>query len=188
MSRSVYMMVFFIWAALLPELSRGQVHLWDPAKGKVEWLKMEDKQPLRVLIFLSPECPLCQNYSLILNELQKKYSAAVFFTGIIAGKAYSDRTVLDFIRKYKIAFPVYIDSSRTLSSLLQAKVTPEAYFLRTERDILYHGSIDNWVKDLGMQGARATKFYLRDAIEETLAGKSVQIPYNKPVGCLINDY
>ncbi|HVU59133.1 MAG TPA: redoxin domain-containing protein [Puia sp.] len=188
MSRSMYKMVLYIGLILLPMLSRGQVHVWDPARGRVEWIKMGDKQPLRVLIFLSPECPLCQNYSLILNELQKKYTGNVVFTGIVPGKAYADRTVTDFIRKYKINFPVYVDSVRALSSVLQAKVTPEVYLLRTEKNIFYHGSIDNWVKDLGMQGARATKFYLRDAIDETLAGKPVSNPYNKPVGCLINDY
>jgi hypothetical protein len=39
-----------------------------------------------------------------------------------------------------------------------------------------------------MQSVRPTKFYLRDAIDETLAGKAVSLAYSKPVGCLINDY
>src|SRR5215472_11831997 len=76
--------------------------------------------PLRVVIFLSPECPLCQNYSLPLNELQKKYAGKVEFSGVVPGKAYSAADVKAFILKYHIGFPIIIDSSKTLSSSLKA--------------------------------------------------------------------
>jgi hypothetical protein len=144
--------------------------------------------PLRVVIFLSPECPLCQNYSLPLNALFKKYAGMVQFTGIVPGKAYSAADVSAFTQKYHIGFPIYIDSAKTMSTSLKATVTPEVFLLGREKKVLYHGSIDNWIKDLGMQSARPTIFYLRDAIDQSLAHQLVRIPYNKPVGCLINDY
>jgi len=143
---------------------------------------------IRVVVFLSPECPLCQNYSLPLNELQKKYSGKVEFSGVVPGKAYSAADVKAFTTKYHIAFPITIDSAKTQTSALKATITPEVYLLGPKKEILYHGSIDNWIKDLGMQSARPTVFYLRDAIDQTLAHQPVRIPYNKPVGCLINDY
>jgi hypothetical protein len=139
-------------------------------------------------VFLSPECPLCQNYSLPLNQLQKQYAGKVEFFGVVPGRAYSTAEVLAFTAKYHIAFPVTIDSSKNLSTSLKATITPEVYLLGPKKEILYHGSIDNWIKDLGMQSARPTAFYLRDAIDQTLAHQPVRIPYNKPVGCLINDY
>ena len=144
--------------------------------------------PLRVVVFLSPECPLCQNYSLPLNELQKKYAGKVEFSGVVPGKAYSAADVKAFTTKYHIAFPIMIDSAKSLSTSLKATVTPEVYLLAPDKKVLYHGSIDNWIKELGMQSARPTVFYLKDAIEQTLAHQPVRIPYNKPVGCLINDY
>ena len=144
--------------------------------------------PLRVVIFLSPECPLCQNYSLPLNELSKKYAGKVQFSGVVPGKAYSAADVNAFIRKYRIGFPVSIDSAKTVSTSLKATVTPEVFLLGPDKKVLYYGSIDNWIKDLGMQSARPTIFYLRDAIDQSLAQLPVRIPYNKPVGCLINDY
>jgi thiol-disulfide isomerase/thioredoxin len=144
--------------------------------------------PLRVVIFLSPECPLCQNYSLPLNELSKKYAGKVQFSGVVPGRAYSAADVNAFIKKYRIGFPVSIDSVKALSKSLRATVTPEVYLLGPDKKVLYHGSIDNWIKDLGMQSARPTIFYLRDAIDQSLARQPVRIPYNKPVGCLINDY
>lgn len=143
---------------------------------------------LRVVIFLSPECPLCQNYSLPLNALFKKYAGKVQFTGIVPGKAYSTGDVDAFIEKYHIGFPVSIDSAKAVSTSLKATVTPEVFLLGPDEKVIYHGSIDNWIKDLGMQSARPTVFYLRDAIDQTLAHQPVRVPYNKPVGCLINDY
>ena len=144
--------------------------------------------PLRVVVFLSPECPLCQNYSLPLNQLQKKYAGKVAFTGVVPGKAYSVADVSAFTQKYHIGFPITIDSAKTLSKSLKATVTPEVFLLGPNNKVLYHGSIDNWIKDLGMQSARPTVFYLQDAIDQSLAHQPVRIPYNKPVGCLINDY
>ena len=144
--------------------------------------------PLQVVIFLSPECPLCQNYSLPLNQLHKKYAGKVQFTGVVPGKAYSAAAVGAFTEKYHIGFPVYIDSTKTMSTSLKATVTPEVFLLGPDKKVLYHGSIDNWIKDLGMQSARPTAFYLQDAIDQSLAHQPVRVSFNKPVGCLINDY
>ena len=144
--------------------------------------------PLRVVIFLSPECPLCQNYSLPLNELFKKYAGKVQFTGVVPGKAYSAAAVSAFTQKYHIGFPVYIDSARAMSTSLKATVTPEVFLLGLDKKVLYYGSVDNWLRYLGKQSARPTVFYLQDAIDQSLAHQPVRIPYNKPVGCLINDY
>src|SRR5215472_2952996 len=136
---------------------------------------------LRVIIFLSPECPLCQNYSLPLNALSKKYAGKVQFTGVVPGKAYSAADVSAFTQKYHIAFPIDIDSAKAISSSLKATVTPEVFLLGPDKKVLYHGSIDNWIKDLGMQSARPTVFYLQDAIDQAMAHQPVRIPYNKPV-------
>jgi thiol-disulfide isomerase/thioredoxin len=149
---------------------------------------LEDEKKLQVVVFLSTECPLCRNYTLTLNQLYKQYGDRVQFTGIVPGKAYTAADVKAFRDKYKVTWPIYIDTGKTISTILQAKVTPEAYLVRGPKKVYYHGSIDNWIKELGGASARATVFYLRDAIDETLADKPVHVPYNKPVGCLINDY
>lgn len=164
------------------------IRLWDPVNDKAVSFSLHDTQQLQVIVFLSPECPLCKNYSLTLNQLRSRYDGRIGFTGIIPGKAYTDAEVNEFIKKYKISFPVYIDSGKNVSTTLQATVTPEAFLLRGAGKVYYHGSIDNWLKDLGMQSARPTQYYLRDAIDETLQHVAVRISYNKPVGCLINDY
>ncbi|HMI61386.1 MAG TPA: redoxin domain-containing protein [Puia sp.] len=143
---------------------------------------------LQAVVFLSPECPLCKNYSLTLNSLQREYAGKVAFTGVIPGRAYSVLEVKAFTSKYKISFPVVIDSTKTMTAGLKATVTPEVFLIGPDKKVYYHGSIDNWIKDLGMASARPTVFYLKDAIDQTLAHQPVVHPFNKPVGCLINDY
>ena len=123
-----------------------------------------------------------------MNVLVKKYAGKVQFAGVVPGKAYSAGDVNAFTKKYHIGFPITIDSAKKMSTDLKATVTPEVFLLGPDKKVLYHGSIDNWIKSLGMQSARPTVFYLQDAIDQSLAHQPVRIPYNKPVGCLINDY
>lgn len=163
--------------------------LWNVNTGRSEPFRSgSEKGKLHLLVFLSPECPLCKNYSLSLNALQKKYADALQITGIVPGRAYSAAEVKEYMDKYRIGFSIYIDSGKSVSGHLKATVTPEVFLVGPGNSVLYHGAIDNWVKDLGMQSAGPTRFYLRDAIDLALAGKPVNLSYIKPVGCLINDY
>jgi hypothetical protein len=143
---------------------------------------------LRLFVFLSPECPLSQNYTSVLNKLQAAYPGELQMVGIIPGKTYRRTKVDSFIKKNKIAYPVFIDPSLDLSHYLKASVTPEAILLDTENQLVYKGAIDNWYKSLGKPGARATEHYLREAIEKTLVHQRPMIKRTTAVGCLINDF
>ncbi|MDP4215933.1 MAG: redoxin domain-containing protein, partial [Bacteroidota bacterium] len=142
---------------------------------------------LCLFVFLSPECPLCQNYTVTLNALHKEYGDRLCVYGIIPGKSYSTTVINAFAQKYKIAFPLLIDGSFRLSRYLQAGITPEAILLDDRQDLLYAGAIDNWVKELGKRSARPTEYYLRDAIDHALKKEPVAEKRIRPVGCLIND-
>ena len=156
---------------------RPSIHLPASSPGK-----------LRLFIFLSPECPLCQNYSSVLNKLNTTYAGELQMIGIIPGKTYRQTEVDSFIKKYKIAYPLFIDPLLDLSHYLKASVTPEAILLDTENHLVYKGAIDNWYKTLGKPGARATEHYLRDAIEANSRHQQPSIKRTTAVGCLINDF
>jgi len=47
--------------------------------------------------------------------------------------------------------------------------------------------VDDWMKELGIKKIQATRFYLKDAIEQSMQGKSVTITKTEAKGCLIND-
>ncbi|MGN6355229.1 MAG: redoxin domain-containing protein [Parafilimonas sp.] len=157
--------------------------------GKSFYLNGENNQNFQtLLIFLSPECPLCKNYSPVLNDLYKQYSDRVNIYGIIPGKAYSAIDVKAFQKDYHIPFPLLTDSHKELTQYLQATVTPQVILLDNKYRLLYKGAIDNTLQSLGKQRLKPTAFYLNDALQASLSNKIISIKRTKAVGCIINDY
>lgn len=150
--------------------------------------QLKGAKPLLLLAFLSPECPICNNYMPVLNELEKQFAGSVQFAGIVPGRTYSADTVKAFSIKHKLGFPVYIDSQKKLTNYLHASITPEVILLNEKYELVYKGAIDNRVKQLGIKRWQATAFYLSDAITKYLQHTSIAIKRVKATGCLINDF
>lgn len=136
-------------------------------------------------VFLSPECPLCKNYMLILNELSKKYPQ-VSIVGIVPGKSYTLQDIKQFANDYKAEFDIYSDQKKTLTKVLKAKVTPESIVIDQKGNVRYRGLIDNWQAKLGVKRKVITEHYLDDALNQ-INGTSYKYMETAPVGCLIND-
>jgi hypothetical protein len=147
-----------------------------------------DSAALYLLVFLSPECPLSQNYTLVLNDLQKKFSREVSLHGIIPGRMYSEQVVQQFVKDYTMRFPVWIDLKKELSNYVHASVTPEVVLLNKSGALVYRGAIDDWVQAFGKKKAKAKVHYLEDAIKAYLQNKNVAVKKTSPVGCLINEF
>ena len=141
-----------------------------------------------LFIFLSPECPLCKNYSVTLNNLHQQFKNEIRFYGIIPGNAYSSKEIKAFASNYQINFPLLTDSNKILSNYLQASITPQVILLDKKQHLLYKGAIDNWAVSLGKQRLQPTQFYLKDALEKSLQNELITIKRTKAVGCKINDF
>ena len=166
-----------------------QTRLQNAATRKFQALPAPTaRQSLQLFIFLSPECPLCQRYSQLLNDLRRQYGNEVQFNGIIPGKTYTSATVNAFAHKYKINFPLLIDPAKQLTNYLQASITPEVVLLNSRAELIYKGAIDNRMKSLGMERWKATENYLLDAISQYLQHGSITLKRTRATGCLINDF
>lgn len=154
--------------------------------GKVVRLSSFDKK-LRAVVFLSPECPLSRNYSLVLNQLREENKETTDIVGVFPGTSYLPKDYQAFREKYKIKFPLLTDSAKRLVGKLGAKVTPEVFLLDAHDKILYSGAIDNWAIDLGQKRSKATIHYLADAIASAVQGRPIALVSSKAVGCYIND-
>jgi thiol-disulfide isomerase/thioredoxin len=142
---------------------------------------------LLVIAFLSPECPLCKNYSVKLVSLKKKYLKEADFIGIIPG-SFDNGEVIEFQKEYMPSFKLVKDSSLKLTNYLKGEVTPEVMVINLKNGaLIYKGAIDDWVVSLGKTRNRISNFYLDVAINNFLNDKP-SIPFTKPVGCLINDF
>ena len=59
---------------------------------------------LLAVVFFSPECPLCQQYTRTLNQLQTQYATELTIVGVFPGKAYSSAEYQQFKSTYKLDF------------------------------------------------------------------------------------
>lgn len=163
--------------------------LIDAGSGKAGAIKeIEYPKELLLFVFLSPECPLCKNYTPVLDSLQVRYGASVQLVGIVPGKTYTPAVIQSYARKFKIHFPLWIDPVRKLTSHLQAAVTPEVVLLTPQFELVYRGGIDNRVKQLGIKSPTATENYLSDAVSQYLQRRAVATKRTRPIGCRINDF
>ncbi|TAE49379.1 MAG: hypothetical protein EAZ89_14280 [Bacteroidetes bacterium] len=144
------------------------------------------KQPLSVFFFLSPECPLCENYSLTINQLRKLFpKEKLVFYGVFPGKFYSKEQIQTYLTTYSPQVTPLLDPDYQLKKAFGARVTPEVFLLNSASSLLYSGKIDNWVFALGKKRVHVTEFYLRDAISAALAGRQIEITHVDAIGCFI---
>lgn len=138
------------------------------------------------MVFLSPVCPLCQNYSVTLRKLAAEFeSEGLNFVGIVSGNYYSNSEVEKFISEYDLDFTILMDPEFTLSSRFDAAITPEVILFDSLGQEKYQGGIDNWAISLGQKRQTITAHYLEAAIHSYLNGKEIEIKETKAVGCYI---
>lgn len=140
-----------------------------------------------VIAFLSPDCPICKNYSAKLVKLRDKYITRADFIGIIPG-SFDANDVIEFHKKYLPSWKLFRDKSLHLTHYLDGTVTPEVLVINIKTGtLIYKGAIDDWVVSLGKTRNHISNFYLDIALNNFLNDKPA-IPFTKPVGCLINDF
>ena len=122
--------------------------------------KMSEIQSVKAscFFFLSPECPLSQNYSLTINQLREAYNPdSIPFYGVFPGEFYSKKEIVDFTNKYKMSeYEMLLDPEYQLTDKLEATITPEVFVLDNKGNTLYSGAIDNWAFALGQKLRKAT--------------------------------
>ena len=141
-----------------------------------------------LFIFLSPECPLCQDYLSLFNSLQEKYETKIAFYGIVPGRAYPATVIKEFASEYQVRYPLLIDSLKSLTSYLHATVTPQVILLDNKNTLVYKGAVDDLLMGLGKRRVKVVNEYLKNAIAQSLENKMVTVKRTKAVGCRINDY
>lgn len=146
-----------------------------------------DDAPAIAIVFLSPECPLSQNYCLVLNNLQQKYQRQVQIIGVFPGNEFEDSTYSHFQQKYKVGFQLVKDPVKKLTKLIGATITPEVFLLDNNRKILYKGAIDDWVVSLGQKKAAPENNYLENAIRHYTDHQVIVPSVTKAIGCFINE-
>src|SRR5687768_15011089 len=94
-------------------------------------------KPLNLFVFLSPECPLCKNYTTVLNKISQDFSPDSFvIIGIVSGKSYSSEEVNSFKKEFLVDFQLFIDPAKKLTNYLEATITPEVVLMSEKGKII----------------------------------------------------
>lgn len=188
----IFRLSFLLSLAIFPVLIKAQEKIVSPAKiNSIKLIDLAGEESrinlskAVVLVFLSPECPLCKNYLPGLIKLQNA-NKSINFYGIIPGVSYSLKEINELKNEYGINFSLLTDRDKQLSKYLGATTTPEVFLINKMGAITYSGLIDNWATSLGQKRLVITEKYLEQAIKDQLNGKQT-FKKTIPVGCLIND-
>lgn len=145
-----------------------------------------DKEIL-LIIFSCNHCPYVQAYENRIIKIQRDYADKGLAVAAIASNddaKYPEDSFEEMRKRAKekgFNFLYLRDYTQETAKAFDATHTPEIFLFDKERKLAFHGKIDdNWQDENAVKST-----YLRDAIEELLAGKEVSVPETFTIGCTI---
>lgn len=89
--------------------------------------------------------------------------------------------MLEKIRDLGITFPYLVDEDQSVAKAFKAQCTPDVYLFNKDRELVYHGRIDdNWKDEDAV-----TREELKEALNNMAAGLPVEKKQNPSMGCSI---
>ena len=155
--------------------------------GKNYMLRYFHNRDIIVVVFTCNHCPYAQAYENRLIALAREFSKKAAFIAISsndASKYPQDSFELMKLRAAEKSFPYpYLyDEMQDVARAYGALVTPHVFVFDSAGKLAYQGGVDdNWENPNGVQ-----KAYLRDALAELSAGRTVTRKSAPVVGCSIN--
>ena len=134
-----------------------------------------------VAVFLSAKCPCSQSHEAGLVALAKEFESKGFqFLGLHANADESLELGRLKFQDVAFPFPVLRDEGAKLAETLGANRTPHAFVLNPQGEVLFQGGVDD-----NKDAQKATRPYLRNALEAILAGKTPDPAIARSLGCVI---
>ena len=140
-----------------------------------------------VVAFTCNHCPYAQAAWPLLNKLASEFKTkGVSFVGINPNDENmypedSFEVMKEKTSEWKINFPYLRDESQEVAKKYGAVCTPDVFVFNENRELYYHGRInDNW-----KEPEKVTKEELKNALDSLLEGKPAPTDQNPSLGCSI---
>jgi peroxiredoxin len=133
-----------------------------------------------VVMFWSTECPFVQPYTERINALASTYAPqGIVFWGMNSNQTEDAGTVASHFKEKAYTFTMLKDEKSSVANTFGAQRTPEVFVIdNATMTIVYHGSIDD-----NKDASAVTAQYLKNALDEYLAGKDISKKETKSFGC-----
>ena len=155
----------------------GKTHSLNDFKGK----------KVLVVVFMCNHCPYVQAYIERIKAIQSDYGIkGVQVVGINSNDEvnYPDDSfdkMMEFNKQINLNFPYLRYENQSAANAYGAQCTPECFVFDADRNLRYHGRIDDNHKD-----ENAVKTYdLRNAINALLHNQKVAIELTPAIGCSV---
>lgn len=145
-----------------------------------------DKNAL-IIIFSCNHCPYVQAYEERMKQIQEDYQQkGVTLIAINSNEDvnYPDDSFKNMKKRadeQNFNFLYLRDDDQSVARAYDATHTPEIFLFDKDRKLAFHGKIDdNW-----QEPEKVQNHYLRNALDELLAGKEISVPETFTIGCTI---
>lgn len=174
----------FLFAALLlsfpAALQAGIETLRGPDLVRSRPIEIKPGARGTVVVFLSAKCPCSDSHVQEVKSLSQEHAGFNFVA--VHSNVDEDRdTAAAYFKKASLPFPVIRDEGARIADEFKAFKTPHAYVLSAEGEILYKGGVSN-SKDCD----KADRKFLREALDDLKAGRTVKTPEGRTLGCVIS--
>jgi thiol-disulfide isomerase/thioredoxin len=152
----------------LPDLS-GQTHNLSEKRGRIV-----------ILNFWSAECPFAERVDWELVRYLREWGGRVLLLTIAANANENEAQVAATARQRGLA-PVFLGSRTEVPDAYEAQTTPHLFVVDADGILRYRGAFD----DVTFRQRKATRSFLKDAVEALSAGRSPDPAETAPYGCTI---
>jgi hypothetical protein len=145
-------------------------------------------RPAVVLIAQGNACPVFQQYGPTIQAFAREYAKRGVPTLLINASPQDDAAgiAVDLARYGMSDLPVFVDQDQAMARALEIVSTTETLVIDPSTwTIVFRGAIDDQISYDGRKDA-ATKTFLRDAVDDVLAGQPVRVPKTRAYGCAIS--
>jgi len=154
--------------------------------GKIYTLDSFRDKKLLIVIFSCNHCPYVQAYEERIKKIQSDYAEQLQIVAINSNEDinYPEDSFKEMKKRATLKqfnFPYLRDESQDVAKAYGSTHTPEIFLFNENRQMVFHGKIDdNWQDEKSVKSQ-----YLRNAVDELLAGKQVSVPETFTIGCTI---
>ena len=192
--------IFALFAALTLAASAFAVEVGKPApdftgtdiNGKTVHLS-DYKGKIVVIEPYNSDCPYCMNHyrTGAMQELQKDMTekgVVWLIVDSVNKKNFSYRTPEQARKEFadqKMTANAWIDdNSGAIGHLYGMETTPHMFVIDKAGTLVYDGAIDD--KPDPSHDPKTARNYVREAVDDLIAGKSIEVSQTKPYGCAVH--
>ena len=147
--------------------------------------KLLDGKQALVIAIRTTECPVAKRYGHRLARMEKEYAEqGVAFAYLDVSPQDTEEKIREDLETFGFAGPYIPDPEGRIGAYLQAKVSTEVFVIDAAHTLRYRGAVDDQF-GITFSNPVVRNPYLRDALENVLAGEDVVVEETDVSGCYL---